>query len=387
MPDDTIDTIGDTSLDDIDALRIEAAEQRVLGTPLYVTEEAIARDPWNAVFLNLPEQPSAELALLIRETAYELRNQLAAENFNSISELPQDELHRRLDLAGQRREDAWQLYDKALTREAWQAHEFSHATIDVDPWTAVYLAMPENADRELLERARGCAAELKNVIDEGDARDAALGPAVNRDSYTREQNSAAATARLALLDTRLEAARAVDSMGEKQAAAKISEGRWYFEWETGHIRQDGTDVIIATMANNAHLIGKDEQIANAYAIANVPKLIEALSRGQGAATDKREEFGWSDVRDNWWGVVDKAMPETADVELLKAAQQVAGLCAEAADRDMMGPPGSVFLVDHIEKRFDAAMARGVELRARLDNPTQHFAIQHDGGDPMRASKN
>src|ERR1700756_2968285 len=62
-----------------------------------------------------------------------------------ISDLSVEELHRRLDLVGRRREDAWELYDKALTREAWQAHEFSHATIDGDPWTAVYLSVPENA--------------------------------------------------------------------------------------------------------------------------------------------------------------------------------------------------------------------------------------------------
>ena len=65
----TDDAITDTSLDDIDALRIEAAEQRARGTPLYVTEEAIDRNPWAAVILDLPKDAPKELLERITETA------------------------------------------------------------------------------------------------------------------------------------------------------------------------------------------------------------------------------------------------------------------------------------------------------------------------------
>jgi hypothetical protein len=155
-------------------------------------------------------------------------------------------------------------------------------------------------------------------------------------------------------------------MKEDPGTAKITGGRWYFEWETGHIRQEGTDIIIATMANNDHLIGEEQQLANAYAIASVPVLIEAVSRQDSAGVENREEFTWEDVGDNWWAVVDKTIPEGADIELLLRAREVVALCAGAADRDRIGPVGSVFLVEHIDKRFDAAATRLVELNTRLE---------------------
>src|SRR6202022_4098585 len=75
----------------------------------------------------------------------------------------------------------------------------------------------------------------------------------------------------------------------------------------------------------------------------------------------REEFTLSDVQQNPWAVVDKAIPEAADLELLTQARQAAAVCVESAEHDMIGARGTVFLTQHIEKRFEAAATRLGEL--------------------------
>ncbi len=103
-------------------------------------------------------------------------------------------------------------------RAAWRQPAFSRETIDADPWTAVYLPIPENlpasfgvftlGDARALVREMMVATVELNDWEPVEGRftfdKLALGPSLNRDSYTREGNFAAAGARLAELDARLE---------------------------------------------------------------------------------------------------------------------------------------------------------------------------------------
>ena len=103
-------------------------------------------------------------------------------------------------------------------RAAWQAPAFSRETIEADPWTAVYRPIPENLpasfggftlrDARALVREMMVATVEPNDFEPVEGRltfdKLALGPSLNRDSYTREGNFTAAGARLAELDARLQ---------------------------------------------------------------------------------------------------------------------------------------------------------------------------------------
>jgi hypothetical protein len=111
------DAITNTSLDDIDALRIEAAEHRARGTPLYVTEEAIDRNPWAAVILDLPKDASKELLERVTETAFELICRADQEQLTASD--PNHEQWR--DLAHYA-ESSWETARLALDQTAAQHH-------------------------------------------------------------------------------------------------------------------------------------------------------------------------------------------------------------------------------------------------------------------------
>ena len=117
--------------------------------------------------------------------------------------------------------------DTGRINAAWKQPAFTHDTIRHDPWTAVYLPIPPNAERsifgrELLRDARAVARDLQMATDGLDnprggwLEKWAAGPAVNPDGTTRGENWAAATARLAELEARLEIA--------PQAAPEAAEG-------------------------------------------------------------------------------------------------------------------------------------------------------------------
>src|SRR6202023_3070473 len=55
----------------------------------------------------------------------------------------------------------------ARVRAAWQETEFSRATIEADPWTAVYLAIPQDADHWLLIKAIDAANQCQDMIVRG----------------------------------------------------------------------------------------------------------------------------------------------------------------------------------------------------------------------------
>src|SRR5207245_2199530 len=117
------------------------------------------------------------------------------------------------DAAGSRFEDAALKHYDAVARVGWEAPAFSRETIAADPWTAVYLPIPERADAGLLAAARSWASDLRQYA----TADGVLsGPFINRAHYTREGNVAAAERRIVELDRCLETLRK-DEPAQKSA--------------------------------------------------------------------------------------------------------------------------------------------------------------------------
>jgi hypothetical protein len=103
----------------------------------------------------------------------------------------------------------------------------------------------------------------------------------------------------------------------------------------------------------------------------------AHNNERAGGVEMQEEFTRFDVQQNPWAVVDKAIPQSPDIELLTQARQAVAYCVETAGHDMIGPPGSVFLEEHIEKRFEAASERLAELDARLELARAETAPQQE----------
>lgn len=179
---------------------IEAALKEVDQPPL--TIEAIAQNPWRAVAHDLPENASPELAAAVVRTTDDLGERATAWANILVGE-PEEREHW-LDVAEQaqvRGENAALAHDLETARAAWREPAFSRATIEADPWTAAHLAIPENADPELLAYARDWARDLGRYA-EGSG--ALAEPLVNdAGNFTREQNMAAAAERAGVLDGRL----------------------------------------------------------------------------------------------------------------------------------------------------------------------------------------
>jgi hypothetical protein len=194
-----------------------------------LTVAAINRDPWNAIFLDLPENGTAKLYRIVADTAQWLRETPEAElspmpfpapaddlewsalgdeinirwkdaigkvieadrhaELEAVSDItkspPRTRLAETRDEMEERHRDEWELVHGAygvealpsqLERrhaeerarfEAWQQPAFSYDTIKSDPWTAVYLAIPENASPVLLNVAYNAAARCIEALDHG----------------------------------------------------------------------------------------------------------------------------------------------------------------------------------------------------------------------------
>jgi hypothetical protein len=90
----------------------------------------------------------------------------------------------------------------AELRAAWRQPELSRATIEADPWTAVYLPVPERADQWLLLKAHDAARQCEEMIERGPGS----GPQLPQGNDDAEDNRQRAAARAAELSQRLEAA-------------------------------------------------------------------------------------------------------------------------------------------------------------------------------------
>jgi hypothetical protein len=178
----------------------EAAATQRASEPEPLTAEAIKRDARNAVRLDIPEDTSIELLGIIVETARDLRRDAEDRAIGATSIEETEQWRELASEADERFDDALVRWDKARAHEAWQAPTFSRETIKADPWTAVYLPIPEDADLTLLTEAQNWARDLVRYS-EGE-RDGALSkPLVSLPSDALEPH-AAATARLAELDER-----------------------------------------------------------------------------------------------------------------------------------------------------------------------------------------
>lgn len=195
-----------------------------------LTPEAIRRDPWNAVRLDIPEDASIELLHNISITARELRS-FAEDRAGAAQEARNpEEVERWAELAEAadfRVDDASLKLAEGRAQEAWKAPAFSYETIRADAWTAVRLPVPEQAEPELLAYARDWASDLGRYAEIGkrvqEFGSSALGePLVNAENFTREENIAAAVERVGALDARLEQVR--EQMAERHRD----------EWELVH---------------------------------------------------------------------------------------------------------------------------------------------------------
>ena len=120
-------------------------------------------------------------------------------------ELAQDTPENR---AREEDKDQWHAARMQEMREAARAPQFSRATIEADPWTAVSFPIPENAPAELLAFARQSANGLVQCLEAYQATGRPQGqtfdPVIIGSEYARAENLSHAGERTAELDARLE---------------------------------------------------------------------------------------------------------------------------------------------------------------------------------------
>jgi hypothetical protein len=182
-----------------------------------LTAEDIEQNSWFAVAFDLPRGASAELAAATVRAAEDMGERATAWGNRASDPAEAERWLDLAELADTRAENAALAHHIAVARTAWQEPEFSRATIDTDPWTAVYLPVPAEAEPELLSSARSWANDLARYAEDGGALSQ---PLVNGENYTREQNIAAAYGRVVELDARLEVAR------EPMTAEAIARDPW-----------------------------------------------------------------------------------------------------------------------------------------------------------------
>jgi hypothetical protein len=186
-----------------------------------MTAEAIERDPRNAIDLDIPPDASRELLSLVATTAENLRGTTNESMDDLSTKEVVAELSALSEAAEARRDEALLALERRARREAANAPEFSRETIATDPWTAVYLPIPQAADEGLLRHAHGMAMQCCGAV---------AGPAerLSLDAFwpsegglgadkTREENFEQAVRRLDELDSRLRPAM-LDDEAARQAA-------------------------------------------------------------------------------------------------------------------------------------------------------------------------
>jgi hypothetical protein len=183
-----------------------------------MTLTAIRADKWAAVDLPIPD--TADPLLLdqasfaafncfndrqvpagVAADAWEQRRLSAGERVKELA----DRLEPLFDaLPPREQKELMAAFDHGDAVRAWQQTVFSRETIAADQWTAVYLPIPKHAGRELLEYARGWAADLAAYAarDLAETQGAFAQPSITLPGDA-PQPLAAATARLAELDARL----------------------------------------------------------------------------------------------------------------------------------------------------------------------------------------
>ena len=390
-----------------------------------MTAEAIARDPRNAVRLELPQEMSIDLAALVVDTAFGLRED-AYRQAREVEARGQVAAEPFWDLgyeAEQRREEALFKYDMAKAREAWQAPEFSDETIEADAWTAVYLPIPAKADPELLQDARRWADDLARYAERGNGSVLSK-PLFNPERHTREDNIEAARARVGELDARLEMVsqempaemkRAADKVGEAlNAWAAWQEAAFTFDtmkadpWTAVYLPvPDHADRLLLTRAYSAASVcvdmieegrhgprvpqgndGPEENLAMAQArmVELEPRILAASNQNsaeeritlvspaeffeQTPAAAKvaqtLEALTVEAIERDRWNAVEFAIPEDAGRELLQQAREAAARCVADTESFLRYDYESREEYDGGLQQLNAARARVVELDGRLE---------------------
>src|SRR5271170_4159446 len=164
-----------------------------------VTREAIERDPWNAVALDLPANADTDLLLQVAATARDLRFELdeRAEHAATPGQAGLWAHH------AERAEGRYKLAEMMFIGEAEARDQpFSQATIDYDPWTAIYWPIPPNADVALLSKAYHAAMQCAGAVaGEPGPTPNTFEPTLFMDA-SREQNFERAVLRIDELDRR-----------------------------------------------------------------------------------------------------------------------------------------------------------------------------------------
>jgi hypothetical protein len=139
-----------------------------------MTFDAIRADKWAAVDLPIPANADPYLLNSASFAAFDCFN-----DRQPPQGVPADAWQGRRDAAGERvkeladrmeqvydalpiqdRKDLISTLDHGDAVRAWQAPAFSEETMAADPWTAVYLPIPENANLTLLTQAHNWARDL-----------------------------------------------------------------------------------------------------------------------------------------------------------------------------------------------------------------------------------
>ena len=180
-----------------------------------MTIEAIERNSWNAVALDLPPDASRELLTLVATTADRFRETLLANGHEAATQESHGDWSD-YEAADARCDEAWLELQRRDMREAAAAPEFSRQTIAADWWTTVYLPIPEGADPALLAHARQVTGWVREGLEfAGPDAGGVYEPSVIGSEYSRAENIEHANTRIAELDERLELTRAQEVAAEK----------------------------------------------------------------------------------------------------------------------------------------------------------------------------
>jgi hypothetical protein len=163
-----------------------------------MTLEAIRQDSWNAVALDMPENPDPDLLFEIAATARDMRHTLNERAGEAETPEQQALWSGFAEAASARQKEA---ESRILSQEN---EPITEKSIDYDPWTAVYRPIPPDADASLLQHAHDAAMQCAGAVaGEPEPDQNAFAPDLLGADQTREQNFERAVRRLDELDGRM----------------------------------------------------------------------------------------------------------------------------------------------------------------------------------------
>jgi hypothetical protein len=214
-----------------------------------LTRQAIARDAWNAVTLDIPENASPELLSLIAATAHDLGRTLTTRAQQAVRE---EEAVEFIDLSGEARQrqqdaearlgalDAGHGWDsgEAVAEQVLPRDEFTRDDLEGNPWAIVDKHIPRDADVAMLAQARAvvatCVEAVEWEIEWESPRDNAVPGYL--DARLEDAN-----ARVAELDARLELARG-SGLVEGQEPVRGDRDDAYREFPSGAVERAAADL-------------------------------------------------------------------------------------------------------------------------------------------------